>query len=115
MKNLILCLVAVSLISACNRTPEVEPVIPVEVRTVEVRGPAPIVPPVDQLRLRSVQWIVLTPDNVEEKFEQIRNGELVFFALTPQGYENLALNISDIRTMIQQQERIIAIYRESFR
>lgn len=100
-------------LAACSR-PEVEYVAPVEVKTVEVQKPAPVVPSVDPLRLKDVQWIVITPENAEEQFSKIKNGEAVFFALTAKGYENLSLNISDIRAMIEQQQRVIAIYQRQF-
>jgi hypothetical protein len=106
-------IVAVAL-AACAQPPE--PVVrPVEVTTVEVPRPAPIVPSIDPLRLRPVQWTVITPDNIDEKFQQIRNGELVLFAVTAEGYENIALNLSDIRAMVQQQQVVIALYERSYR
>jgi expansin (peptidoglycan-binding protein) len=86
----------------------------VEVQTIEIPRPAPIVPEVDQLDLRPVQWVVITPENVDEKFNEIKDGEYVFFALTREGYENLALNISDIRANIEQHKRVIAIYKQQF-
>ena len=101
-------------LAACS-SPKFEEVRPVEVRTIEVQRPAPIVPTVDQLRLRSVEWIIITPENADEKFAQIQNGEAVLFALTADGYENIALNLSDIRAMLEQQKRVIAIYESQFR
>lgn len=108
------CIVSAFLLSACAAPTTVEPVTPVQVRTVEVPRPAPIVPNVDQLDLRPVTWVVITPDNVDEKFKQIQNGEMVLFALTRDGYENLSLNLSDIRANIQQYQRVIAVYRSQF-
>jgi hypothetical protein len=99
---------------ACSSPEKIEQVRPIEVRTVEIQRPAPIVPSVDQLRLRNIEWIIVTPDNIEESFARIQSGELVLFALTVQGYENIALNLSDIRAMIAQQQRIIAIYQSQF-
>jgi len=107
-------LISAFLLSACATSPALDPVTTVEVRTIEISRPAPIVPNVDQLDLRPVQWIVITPENVDEKFTQIRDGEMVFFALTREGYENLALNMSDIRTNIEQYQRIIAVYKRQF-
>lgn len=104
---------SLSLLSGCA-TPKVEPVTSVEVRTIEVPRPAPIVPSVDQLDLREVSWIIITPENIDEKFAEIKEGDLVFFALTREGYENLALNISDIRANIEQYKRIIAIYQSQY-
>jgi hypothetical protein len=98
---------------ACGSTP-IEEVKPVEVRTIQVAKPAPIVPKVDQLRLRPVSWIIITPDNIDESFAKIKSGELVLFALTADGYENISLNLSDIRALIEQQKKIIAIYQSQF-
>lgn len=101
-------------ISACGTPEKIEEVKPVEVRTVEVPRPAPIVPSVDQLNLRNVDWIIITPENIDESFAKIQTGEIVLFAVTAAGYENIALNLSDIRAMIEQQKRIIAIYKSQF-
>jgi len=35
---------------------------------------------------------------------------LAVFGLTAQGYENLGLNFSDIRALVQQQQQIIVAY-----
>jgi len=105
---------ALLFVAACASTPPVQPVTPVEIRTVQVPRPAPIVPRVDQLDLRTVSWIVVTPENIEEVFANIQ-GEKVLFAVTTDGYENIALNLSDVRALIEQQQRIIAIYERQFR
>jgi len=107
-------LTSLFILSACSRTPEVEPTPVVEVRTVETKRPAPIVPSIDQLRLRSVNWKIITPDNIDDVFTSLPR-DAVLFAVTADGYEALALNLSDVRAMIQQQQRIIAIYQNSFR
>ena len=101
------------LLSACAPA-KVEPVPSVQVKTIEISKPAPIVPAVDQLNLKQIQWVVITPENVDQKFKEIKSGDLVLFALTADGYENLATNMSDIRAMIEQQKKIIAIYRKQF-
>ena len=112
MKYLILA--SVLFLAACSTPQEPEQIRAVEVRTVQIPRPAPIVPAVDQLRLRSVNWIIITPDNIEEKFAQIQKGELVFFAVTAEGYENIARNLSDVRALIEQQNSIIAIYKSQY-
>lgn len=107
-------LTSIFLLSACGSAPLVEPVKPVEVRTVQIPRPAPVVPAVDQLQLRDVKWAVITPENIDNIFASL-SGEKVLFAVTSDNYESLALNISDIRAMIQQHQRIIAIYQNSYR
>ena len=64
--------------------------------------------------MRDVNWVIITPENVDEKFAAISSGELVLFAVTAQGYENLALNLSDVRANIDQYKAIIAVYERSF-
>ena len=110
----LILLTSLFLLSACSREPEFQPTPVVETRTVEVRRPAPIVPDIDQLRLRSVDWKIVTPENIDSVFDSL-TGDEVLFALTADGYEALSLNLSDVRSMIQQQQRIIAIYKSSFR
>jgi len=101
------------LISACG-SKEIEPVEIVEVKTIEIPRPAPIVPEIDQLKLRQVQWVIITPDNVEQKFNEIKNGEAVLFALTANDYEKISLNLSDVRAAMDQQKKIIAVYEDSY-
>ena len=107
-------LISIFLLSACASEPSVETLKPVEVRELQTPRPAPIVPSVDQIQLRDVKWIIITPENVDSVFDSL-NGELVLFAVTTSGYESLALNLSDVRAMIQQQQKIIAIYKNSYR
>ena len=106
---------SVIFLAACGSSTKIEEVKPVEVRTLEVQRPAPVVPTVDQLRLREVKWVIITPENVDEKFKEIKTGEAVFFALTTDGYENIALNLSDVRALIDQQKKIIAIYESQYK
>jgi len=105
---------AVLFLAACASGPRVEPVPPVEIATVEIPRPEPIVPQVDQLDLRTVTWTIVTPENIDEIFANL-SGDKVLFAVTSDGYEALALNLSDVRAMIQQQQQIIALYKQSFR
>jgi hypothetical protein len=113
MKNYLI-LPLVLFLSACGSA-QIESVKPIEVKTIEISRPAPIVPPVDQLRLRPVSWIIITPDNIEEQFAKLQKGELVLFAVTADGYQNIALNLSDIRALIEQQNRVIAVYKKQYK
>jgi hypothetical protein len=74
-----------------------------------VKPPRPMVPTPDELNLRKFEFIGITPENVDEVFANMK-GDKALFALTSKGYENIALNLSDIRALIQQQKGIIAIY-----
>ena len=85
----------------------------IEISTSPVQKPELTVPNADQLNLRDVRWVVITKDNFQEKTQELfRNGEpVVFFALTERGYENLSMNINDLRTHIEQKNNIIMAYR----
>lgn len=56
-----------------------------------------------------MEFIIVTPDNFEEVFANLK-GDKVLFALTSKGYEDIALNLSDVRAYINQQKRIIILY-----
>lgn len=62
-----------------------------------------------------VPWYVITPDNMEEKIAEIEaaTGNVVIFAITPKGYENLAIGIAELRRYVKDQQAIIAYYEEA--
>lgn len=75
----------------------------------ELPDPAP-------LRPRSPQWIVITPDNAERIWAELKekNIDLVLFALTDDGYEELSVDYANIRNFIATQREIIIKYREYY-
>ena len=74
-------------------------------------------PPVDELNMKKVEWIVLNEGNVEEVIKKLQSEGKAFalYALTGEGYGNLSLNFSDIRALVQQQQAIIAAYEGYYR
>jgi len=46
------------------------------------------------------------------KFEK-DNGDIVFMAISVRGYENISLNLADLRRYILQQKEIIVYYEDS--
>jgi len=62
--------------------------------------------------MRRIEWVIINEENIEEKIAELTAGgaPLAIFALTAQGYENLGLNFSDIRALVQQQQQIILAY-----
>ena len=107
-----LILSAVLLLSACgSREPE-----PTVISTVPVERPELVLPEADPLNLRDVNWVIITQDNYQAVFEELTSsGEnAVLIGLTDTGYENLSLNLNDLRTYIQQQNAIIIAYRNYY-
>ena len=62
-----------------------------------------------------VDWYVITEENLEEKIQEInsKTGNVVVFAITPKGYENLALGIAELRRYVKDQQAIIGYYEEA--
>lgn len=89
---------------------------PIEIKTKPIDKPKLVLPEADELVQRKIEWILITPNNHEEAFSQVKdNGRpLVLFGLTDQGYENIALNLSDIRMYISQQHSIIGAYERYY-
>lgn len=95
---------------------EPEPVPPVKVVKEQVPlaiyqppSPAPI-------KLNDVSWIVVTRENLNQKIQEIEkitgNG-FVIMAITPRDYENLAVNIQELKRYVREQRAIILYYREA--
>ena len=84
----------------------------IDVSTKPVEKPILVLPPVDELNMRNVEWIVLNENNVDAVMERLQSQGKAFalYALTGEGYGNLGLNFSDIRALVQQQQAIIAAY-----
>lgn len=102
-------IVIVLLLAGCTTSiPESNPV---EIRTIEVRPPAPIMPKPDQLNMRDVEFDVITIHNVEEKLAQ----SPVYYGLDQQNYKNLSLNTNDLRAHVRQQQTIIWAYEDYFK
>ena len=78
--------------------------------------PTLTLPPVDEVRMRPVEWIIINQDNLEEKLAELTAGgqPLAMFVLTGDGYENLGMNFSDIRALVQQQQAIIVAYENYY-
>lgn len=67
------------------------------------------------LQLSDVRVFVVTKENFDEFEKEFIEtyGELAYVALSMKDYENLALNIADIKRYLNQQEQIIIYYEEA--
>ncbi len=95
-------------LTACSSTP-VAPPAKIITETEYVTPPKPIVPNPDELELRDIDFIVITPDNIDEIWPTISKDQ-VLVAVTTEGYEKIALNLADLRGYIAQQKQIILLY-----
>lgn len=114
IRNVLGCILSCVVISGCASTPK--PTEVVQVQTTPIKPVAPIVPSVDDLRMRDVQWVVVTEENYQGVLMRLRGTgqQPVLYALTPAGYSNLIMNQGDVMKVIRQQKEVILIYRRSY-
>ena len=101
-------------LSSCGSISSLRPEPQVVVQTEYIERNIPIQQRPSPVEMPNVEWYVVNSDNVDEFLERIKNdvGEVVFIAVTPKGYENLALGIADLRRFILQQREIIVYYEQ---
>ena len=105
-----LLLLSPLVLTACAASPQVitAPVLQDRPR-MAVTAPAPAAQ-------QPLTWIVITKDNAAEKIAELERtqGVVALFALTPQGYQNLSINVAELRRYIQQQNAVLAAVREYY-
>ena len=82
----------------------------------EVKKPSLNLPNPDPLVMKEVKWVVITRDNAEQIFAELESkGEpIAMFGMTTDGYENLTLNMQDIKAYLLEQKQILLQYREYY-
>ena len=75
----------------------------------------PVVSRPKPLQLVDTRVRVVTSDTLDEFISEYKEqyGEVAFVVLSMKDYENLALNIADLRRYINQQTEIIVYYEEA--
>ena len=93
-----------------------DPVKPVVIETKAVERTPLNIPEPAPLKTRELKWIVVTPDNIDDVWKKLSDDktDLVLFAITDDGYEQLSLSMSEIRAFVQQQRSIIVKYKEYY-
>ena len=74
----------------------------------------PLQPQPRPINMIDIKWYTVTTDNIgefEKNFEN-DNGDLVFFAISVPHYQNLSLNLAEIRRYLEQQQSIIIYYED---
>lgn len=63
-----------------------------------------------------IEWTIITKENFDAKVKEIEKngGTVVLFAITPEGYQNLSLNVAELRRYIQQQDAIIVALKKYY-
>ena len=108
LKPLLAAMVVLLFLTGCStfREPEIKVVTQIEKTTV------PIVARPKPIDLVDTRVYVVTKDNYESFVAEFKeeHGELAYVVLSMKDYENLAINIADLRRYIEQQTEIIVYY-----
>lgn len=107
--NKMIPLFALLFLSACAEGLQITSA-PADITVAQAADPA-------QVQMLPVQFRVINRNNLDAFVQEIRTSQStenpVFIAMTTQDYENLAINIADLRRYIQQQQSIIVYYRRT--
>jgi hypothetical protein len=65
--------------------------------------------------MHPVYFYAVNEENLEEFLSRFEgeNGDIVFFAISVPHYENLSLNLADLKRYIGQQKSLIVYYEDS--
>ena len=114
MNKILTIILLVVLSAGCSWTTKNTKVIEIEKRVEPVEILHPPLP--EPMVWEEVQWKVLTVERMREIVQKVDSGELsdrdaVFFAITPKGYEHLALNMAEIKRLIEGHKSVIIYYK----
>jgi hypothetical protein len=109
MNKLIIALLVLTM-TGCSLLSKPEEVV---VTNTVIKAPnIPLQPSPRPVNMIDITWYTVTTDNIDEfekNFEN-DNGDLVFFAISVPHYQNLSLNLAEIRRYLEQQQSIILYY-----
>jgi len=86
-------------------------------KPVLVDKPPLIIPNPAPVTQDPVTWHVITKSNLEAKLKEIEKAEgsgYVLFALSIEGYQNLAFNEAEMRRFMSQQNAVIFAYKQYY-
>jgi hypothetical protein len=81
-----------------------------------IERPKIVLPPISPAQQSNVEWHVITKQNATDKIKTIeeKQGSVTLFALTAQGYQNLSMNVAELRRYIQQQNAVISAMKDYY-
>ena len=113
--QVILIVLGILMLGGCA-SKQVQPEAKVVIqKVIEKKLPLSIANPTP-LELDHIQWIIVTEENVDEIWQQIKddNEGVALFALRHGDYETLAMNIAEIRQLIGEYVIILKQYKEYY-
>jgi DNA-binding PadR family transcriptional regulator len=94
---------------------EIPQVKPVEVVTVVQKAPMYHPPLPNTISSLPIEWTILNPELMQEYLDDLEEGNAptnAWYALTPKGYENLSVNMSEVKRYLRQIISIVKYYRD---
>ena len=112
MKKILLISLLIAITSGCSSIPLSTK--PVEVVT--IAEPVPMYhPPLPlELQLVDIDWQVLSPEILQEYLSDLESGSApptAFYSLTSKEYENLSMNMAEIKRYLRDTLSIVEYYR----
>ena len=114
----LLLLSALLLVSGCSilgSSRDIPEVKPVEVVTVVKKAPMYHPPLPNNIESVPVEWTVLNPELMQAYLDDLNEGNAptnVWYALTTKGYENLSINMAEVKRYLRQVISIVKYYKE---
>ena len=110
ISKILLSSLLVLTLSSCSSIQEI-----MTVKT-EVERPKLNLPKPNALSLGEVKWVVITRGNAEAIFAELetKGQPIALFGMTTDSYEELALNMNDIKAYLITQKQILLQYREYY-
>ena len=98
-------------ISACGSSVKKLDILTTPVEKVPLQLPS-----VTELNLESIEWILVTENNIEEVFKELEKKKYdpVVFGVSDAGYESLSLNLAKIKQLVKQQKAVIIAYQRYY-
>jgi len=123
MKRLIVLTFLVSLLTSlltgCKKRREIIKKLPPEVGEMIKEGklkPALKIPSKDPVKLNDVNFIVVTEENIEEVFSNLKDDDKVpvLFSLDGKDYKLISLNVRLLLDYIKYQKVVIGLYKDYY-
>ena len=108
----IMMVVSLLFLSGCSSLmPEPQVKVVTQIQKVQI----PLVARPKPVNLSDTRVFVVTQDNYDEFVKEFKElyGEVAFVALPMRDYENLALNIAEIKRYLEQQTQVIVYYEKA--
>lgn len=107
-------ILALAVSSGCSTMAGVGAVV---TKSTYVKQNIPLQEPPKAINFPDTEWHVVSEKNIDEFMAKIEKdvGDTVFFAITPKGYENLAIGVAEMRRYMLQQKEIINYYEKAIK